>query len=269
MNKARILIVDDEEMVRRVLGDALTRSGYTIELAGSGQEGLKRLQQPGVDLLLLDLYLGDIDGVQVMQQARLLSPHLPIVMLTAHGSMNSAIAAVRYDAADYLLKPVSVDELRECVARVLKKHNAVQQRSERLKFMYQQMRTLLEDEGELEDQFNYALNDSSIQSGQLTYQAGPLHLNIQLHQVSMHGQPIEVTPSEFSILQELIRKQGAVVPCLQLVRALNTPVDDEEEARQLIRPHIARLRRKLEPDASQPRYLLSIRGVGYRWANDP
>ena len=133
MKKATVLIVDDELMVRRVLGDALTRAGYAVELAGSGHEGLQRLHSPGIDLLLLDLFLGDLDGVEVMQEARQLWPQLPIIMLTAHGSLSSAISAVRCGAADYLLKPISVETLRESVARVLEKSTAVNHRSEWLK----------------------------------------------------------------------------------------------------------------------------------------
>lgn len=268
MKKATVLIVDDEVMVRRVLGDALLRAGYAVELAGSGQEGLERLLRPDIDLLLLDLFLGDMDGVEVMQEARQRWPYLPIIMLTAHGSMASAIAAVRCGAADYLLKPISIETLRECVSRVLERSTAVSHRSEWLKSMYQQMRSFLEHEGILNDHTALMPGLSTTVTARSVYQSGPLRIDTQQHTVSMNGQPIEVTPSEFAILQELLSHQGAVVPCLRLVQALNTSVADEEEARQLIRPHIARLRRKLEPESPQPRFLLSIRGVGYRWSSE-
>jgi two-component system KDP operon response regulator KdpE len=101
------------------------------------------------------------------------------------------------------------------------------------------------------------------------YRSGPLHLDVQRHAVMMHEQPVEVTPSEFAILVELLSHPGAVVPCLRLTEAIQTAVDDEEAARQLIRPHIVRLRRKLELDPQQPCYLLSVRGLGYRWASEP
>ncbi len=82
---------------------------------------------------------------------------------------------------------------------------------------------------------------------------------------SLYGRRIDVTPSEFAILLELLRVPGAVVACLQLAQAINTVVEDEEEARQLIRPHITRLRRKLERNPQHPTHLISVRGVGYRW----
>jgi|HigsolmetaAR202D_1030399.scaffolds.fasta_scaffold00044_52 Response regulators consisting of a CheY-like receiver domain and a winged-helix DNA-binding domain len=269
MRKATILIVDDELLVRRVLGDALTRVGYKVEQAANGQAALERLSRDGIDLLLLDLFLGDLDGVQVLQEARRLWPLLPIVMLTAHGSMSSAIEAVRHGASDYLLKPVSIETLRSCVERVLEQSANHIKRSEWLRSMYQQMRVFLEQEGILSsdsDLNDLASKSTPSRTPSHIFQAGPLRIDTQQHTVMMHGRPIEVTPSEFLILQELLSQKGAVVPCSQLVKVLHSSIDDEEEARQIIRPHIVRLRRKLEPDTPRPCYLLSIRGVGYRWA---
>lgn len=260
MQKATLLLVDDELIVRRTLGDALRRAGYTVETAANGAEALERLGRPGVDLLLLDLQLGDIDGVQVMQVARQHWPRMPILMLTAHGSLPSAIAAVRYAAADYLLKPISIDALRERVAQVLADTGATQARYEDLRLMYEQMRTFLQREG--------MLTDSASNPPRRSLESGPLRIDEQRHTVSMRGQTVDTTPSEFAILAELLRHPGAVVSCGQLAEAIGTHADDEEEARQIIRPHIVRLRRKLEPDPQQPTFLISVRGVGYRWVGD-
>jgi DNA-binding response OmpR family regulator len=261
MKKHTLLIVDDELVVRRLLGDALRRAGYEVEVASCGAEALDRLDRPGVDLLLLDLQLGDIDGVQVMEGARRRWPKLPIVMLTAHGSLPSAIAAVRSGAADYLLKPIGVDDLRERVGHVLSQTAAARDRSEQLCSMYAQMQAFLRSEGLLTTATSRAdLSDVRI--------AGPVRLDVRRHTVTMRDAPMDITPAEFAILRELLGEPGAVVSCSGLARALNAAVDDEEEARQLIRPHIVRLRRKLEEDPQQPRYLISVRGVGYRWVAD-
>jgi len=124
MTTETILIVDDEQIVRRLMGDALQRAGYTVELAASGAEALERLSRPGIDLMLLDLQLGDLDGVQVMRVAREHWPELQIMMLTAHGSLTSAIAAVRHGAADYLLKPLPVEPWVGDGTRVLAERRA-------------------------------------------------------------------------------------------------------------------------------------------------
>ena len=147
MAKWTILIVDDEAIVQRVLGDALSRSDLTVELASSGSAALERLERPGIDLLLLDLQLGDIDGVDVLRAARQRWPNLPIIMLTAHGSLPSAIAAVRAGAADYLLKPISIATLRDVVNRVLSERDHIRAREERLRAAYEQMDALLRSEG--------------------------------------------------------------------------------------------------------------------------
>ncbi|MEN9938525.1 MAG: hypothetical protein RLZZ387_5104 [Chloroflexota bacterium] len=259
MPNETILVVDDELVVRRVLGDALRRSGYSVELASSGAEAIERLGRPGVDLLLLDLQLGDLDGVQVMQTARQRWADLPIVMLTAHGSLPSAIAAVRCGAADYLLKPIAVEALRDRVASVLSETGSARGRQDRLRAMYLQMHDLLHSEGLIGEQ------PASQSRGDEVRQAGPLRVDAHRHLVTMSGAAVDTTPTEFAILMELLEKPGAVVSCSRLARGINTPVDDEEEARQIIRPHIVRLRRKLEEDPQQPQHLISVRGVGYRW----
>ncbi|HNP72347.1 MAG TPA: response regulator transcription factor [Kouleothrix sp.] len=266
MSKATVLIVDDELLVRRLLAEMLGRAGYNVELASSGVAALERLHQPGIDLLLLDLRLGEIDGVQVMEKARQIWPQLPIIMLTAHGSLASAIAAVRCGAADYLLKPINADLLRERVASVLSNYSQLRQRGQLLQSMYSQFQSILHNEGLLHEA---GAHDPAHEARGLVYEAGPLQIDVDRHMVLMHGQPVEVTPSEFAILLELLSQPGAVVPCLRLTHATQTVADDEEAARQLIRPHIVRLRRKLEPNPQEPRHLISVRGVGYRWIADP
>ncbi len=266
MIRSTLLLVDDELIVRRLLGDALTRAGYHVELASSDTEALDRLTRPGINLLLVDLRLGDADGVQVMQAARQLWPRLPIIMLTANGSLARAIAAVRCGVADYLLKPIDLDTLRERVATILDDYYRSRAHAEQLTSMYSQLQTILQGEGWLRE----APIGTPAQPGCVrVYRSGPLVLDVQCHSVLMHQQAVDVTPSEFAILVELLSNPGAVVPCLRLTEAIQTAVDDEEAARQLIRPHIVRLRRKLERDPQQPCYLLSVRGLGYRWANEP
>jgi two-component system KDP operon response regulator KdpE len=263
MTTETILIVDDEQIVRRLMGDALQRAGYAVELAASGAEALERLSRPGIDLMLLDLQLGDLDGVQVMRAAREYWPELQIVMLTAHGSLPSAIAAVRHGAADYLLKPLPVEALRERVAAVLRERRAVQKQAEQLRSVYTHLQSVLTSAGMLQEAAVGGPSRPAAPS--IVYEAGPLRVDVRKHTALMFGRPIDVTPSEFAILLELLGQPGAVVPCLRLTQAIHTPAVDEEEARQLIRPHIVRLRRKLEADPQRPCHLLSVRGVGYRW----
>lgn len=266
MKKATLLLVDDELMVRRLLGDALERANYRVELASSGAEAIERLLRPGIDLLLVDFRIGDMDGVQVMQAARKLWPQLPIVMLTAHGSLASAIAALRCGASDYLLKPINADTLRERIGAILSSYHQSRTRHETLQTLYSQFQSLLHSEGLLSEP---QASQRPGAAGSMVYESGPLRVDVDRHVVLMHGQPVEVTPSEFAILLELLSQPGTVVPCLRLTHAIQTLADDEEAARQLIRPHIVRLRRKLEANPQQPCHLISVRGLGYRWIGEP
>ncbi|NTV66071.1 MAG: response regulator transcription factor [Oscillochloris sp.] len=260
IESASILVVDDEALVRRILGDALAQVGYRVQRAASGAEALALLDSPGADMMLLDLQLGEDDGVDVMRAARSRWPNLPIIILTAHGSMASAIEAVRNDAADYLIKPISMDALRTRVAEVIERHRANQQRSERIRTMYQQIQELVKDEG-----LDAGRDTPPPTSGETALRVGPIAIDVQQHSVRMAGQTVDLTPTEFSILHTLVRQPGAVIPCVQLIQSFQHVQMDEDEARTVMRPHIVRLRRKLEPNPQQPIYIQSIRGIGYRW----
>jgi DNA-binding response OmpR family regulator len=264
LQHTQILVVDDETVVRRVLGDALAQAGYRVRTAASGEEALAVLAEQPSDLVLLDLQLGDADGVEVMQVIRARWPQTQILILTAHGSMSSAIAAVRHEAADYLLKPIGVEALRQRVGEVLARHQAGRERQELIRTMYQQLQTLVADE-------RPAPLASEGRPGAVADEraltAGPLVVDSGRHLVRMAGQPIEVTPTEFAILQILARSPGSVVSCAQIAQAFQGGIESEDEARQIVRPHIVRLRRKIEPDSAHPRYIQSVRGVGYRWGD--
>lgn len=117
--KARLLIVDDEPQIRSALVRALNLMGYQAEGAGSGYEALNLLADQAYDLMLLDLHLPGIDGITVMKRARLVHPNLMIVILTGRPSVESAVAAVKLRAADYLIKPVSVNEIVAAIRQTL------------------------------------------------------------------------------------------------------------------------------------------------------
>ncbi|MBX0328084.1 response regulator transcription factor [Oscillochloris sp. ZM17-4] len=262
MESSRVLVVDDETLVRRVLGDALRQAGYRVYRAASRAEALTILEETGADLMLLDLQLGDDDGVEVMRTARSRWPNLPIIILTAHGSMSSAIEAVRNDAADYLLKPIRMDVLKARVADILDQHRVSQQRTERIRTMYEQLQALVEDEG-----LDTARGAAPQPTPSASLRAGPLMIDVQQHVARMDGQPVDLTPTEFAILYAMVRQPGVVISCNQLIQSFQSSQMDEDEARTVMRPHIVRLRRKLEPDPHRPQYIQSVRGIGYRWSD--
>ena len=129
---ATILVVDDERAVRMMLEAALRAQGYRVQSAGSGGDARDLLSGEEFDLVMLDLQLGDTDGIEILREIKQAWPATEVILLTAHGSINSAISALRHGAFDYLLKPAQVTDIRERVERGLEQRRTAQQRSELL-----------------------------------------------------------------------------------------------------------------------------------------
>lgn len=230
-----ILVVDDEEGVRFFLQEALRRSGHQVVEAANGEEALDRLRETPFDLVLLDLKLGGaVDGLRVLEAVRWRWPQAMVIMLTAHGSLDSAVAAIREGVDHYLLKPVDAAQLRQAIEHVL-------ERREQLA----------------------AASPLATEARML--RQGPFEVDLQTHEVTRDGQPLELTPREFKLLVALMENAHRVLSPRELVRAvMDYEPEYVQEARQIIRWYVHTLRQKVEPDPAQPRYIINLRGVGYR-----
>ena len=228
---ARVLVVDDEAHVCSSIDRALSLRGYSVDEATSGLEALELLRDNAYDVLILDIRMPGIGGIDVMQRAKELQPHLIVLILTGHASLDSAIAAVKAHAADYLRKPVSLHDLAR------------------------RIRKLLDERGPMEDE----------PSEETYLKAGGVALDEKKCRVRVGDQRvwIELTPTETDILGCLMRNQGDVLSCGELANmALGYRVE-RKEARRLIRPHISRLRQKIEKDSSQPDWIRTVFRRGY------
>jgi DNA-binding response OmpR family regulator len=229
--EARVLIVDDEPGVRSVLSRFLNLLGYCADEAACGQEALDMLERALYDVIVLDIRMPGMDGVEVMQRVHQKRPDLPTILLTGHASVESAIAAVKSRAADYLLKPVGMRDLAAAIAR------ALQQRAQQM-----QPRSF---------------------ASERFLQAGPLALDRERHLVvvartdAAHDLSAKVTVSEAALLIHLMQHPGIALSCRDLARAALGYDVSEPEARRIIRPHICRLRKKIEPDPDHPRLILT------------
>jgi two-component system KDP operon response regulator KdpE len=250
---AHILVVDDEWAMRRTLADLFESRGHQVVEAASGPEALEHIARQRFDLAILDLKMPEMDGTEVLQKAHSLAPDTVFIILTAYGTLESAITAVRHGAFDYLLKPSPIDE----IARVVEAGLAERQRQ----LSHQDPVVLLEQ----------AL--STLKTGVQVPETPPaaerfldspdITVDTLRQLVVVHGQPVDLTPTEFDILVYLMRHQGRVVSCRELVGHLRGYDLDERDARILVRSHIRRLRHKVELDFSQPDLIRTVRGKGY------
>lgn len=221
---ARVLVIDDETQIRRMLRLALAAHGYDIAEAPTGQEGLNQVAMFRPDLIILDLGLPDLDGLEVLRRLREWS-QVPIIILSVREQENDKVKALDEGADDYLTKPFSMGEL---LAR---------------------MRVALRHVAKSEDE------------PVLTF--GDLTVDLAHRMVTVGEQEMRLTPTEYEILKHLALHAGRVVTHRQLLRAIWGP--NYQEATHYLRVYIGQLRRKIEVDATQPRYIVTEPGVGYRF----
>ena len=260
MNPTRILIVDDETALRMTMGELLAAEDREILTAASGEEALAYLEDGGFDLLIVDLIMPGIDGLQVIDVARKLSPQARIIMLTAYGTLNSAIQAMRRGATDYLLKPANAPEIEAAVDR------ALQQQYEEAR-----RQSLIDRVGDAFDELRSkrgttARSQPPRPRQERFLQARGIIIDLQKHIVTLHGRALELTPTELRLLSTLIVHADQVMSCRELVYQVQNYETDEREARSIIRVYIRRLRKKTEPDPASPCYILNVRGAGYMFS---
>jgi two-component system, OmpR family, KDP operon response regulator KdpE len=229
MSPERILVVDDEPRVLRMLHAGLTAKGYEVTTAASGEQGLDLLATGHFDLLVLDLRLPGIDGLEVCRRLRSWS-QIPILILSVQDREEEKVAALDLGADDYVTKPFSMGEL---LARVRVALRHARQEKEHA--------------------------DSR-------YQFGDLVVDIGRRIVTVRGTEVHLSPTEYSLLTYLVRNAGKVLTHRTIL--LNVWGPGESEETQYLRVYIRHLRQKLEPDPAHPRYILTEPAVGYRFQAD-
>ncbi|MFQ5942307.1 MAG: response regulator transcription factor [Anaerolineales bacterium] len=220
-----VLLIEDEAKIVQLARDYLESGGFAVLAASDGEKALATFRADRPDLAVLDLGLPGMDGLDVLRSLRRES-NAPIIILTARGEESDRLVGLELGADDYMVKPFSPKEL---VARV----RAVLRRTE-----------------------------GAPASGAGLIRAGDLTLDVPRMRLTVKDIPIEVTPTEFQLLSALARQPGRIFTRAQLLESVHGVAFESYE--RAIDTHIKNLRRKIEPDARQPRYILTVYGVGYR-----
>jgi DNA-binding response OmpR family regulator len=256
---ASILVVDDEPAARLSLAELLSLEGYEVTAAASGEEALDLLSEGPFDLAIVDLKMPGIDGMEVIQGLQKRTPDTIIIILTAHGTLETAVQAMRQGAHDYLLKPANVNEIMTSVQAGLDKHRRELRRRELLSLMQHTLAAIT-------DETSTASPDPTVITDRFL-QVREVLVDQQKHLATFRGQPLDLTPTEFKLLIYLLINPDCVLSPQELVREVQGYDADHWEARSIIRVHVRRLRQKLEPDPSSPIYIITVRGAGYMFAS--
>lgn len=250
-----MLVVDDEPEICQHLVHALNCLNYQAEAVTSGEEALAHLQRAHYDLLILEIVMPGMHGVEVMRRVRQLQPELAIIIHTGHATLESAIAAIKYEAADYLVKPVNVPEIIGAMIQALQKRAVYIQNT--------QLVRMLNNPPEAKRSAVDHTHDRT------TLLVPPLQLNRLHDSVTVLAQPqqtVALSGGEAAVLASLMSRPNQVLSCQQLVRATWGDQVDRIQAESIIRPYIFRLRRKLEANPKRPRVIRTFRQRGYLYA---
>ncbi len=260
----RILVVDDEATTRISLAELLRLEGYDVSIAASGEDALDIIDcHPPFDLMVVDIKMPGMDGLQLTEAVQRRSPDTVIILLTAFGTLETAIQALRRGAHDYLLKPCPVSQILESVRKGLSKRYQEQQRKELVSRLEQTLSELRAIE-----QPDVAIAPPTAQLERYL-EVQDVRLDRERHQVWIGDRSVDLTPTEFKLLSYLMERADQVCSPQQLVRQAQGYETDPWGARAIVRVHIRRLRRKMEPDPARPRYIVNVRGVGYTFPRVP
>jgi two-component system KDP operon response regulator KdpE len=227
-NRARILVVDDEPQLTRVLRTGLTSRGYDVRAAADGLAGFEAFNDWHPDLVITDLAMPNVDGLELCRRLRAVS-QVPIIVLSAKGEEKTKVAALDLGADDFVTKPFGIDELLARVRASLRR----------------------------------ASTPATNEATQTTLDSGDFHVDLETREITVRGKSIHLTPKEFDLLVYFIKHSGKVLTHRTLLAAVWG--GNYVEQNEYLRVFVGNLRKKIEPDAATPRYILTEPWIGYRF----
>lgn len=280
-SQTKILVVDDEESIRFSLEETLTRDGYEVVTAESGEGALKLIDEQVFDLALIDLQLPGIKGMEILTTLRKKAPETAVIVLTAHATLETAVEALRHGAHDYLFKPCKTIELRQSIRQgLINRQKQLQQRDllyqleQHLATSLDNIRTTITNQTPHPPSFDVEpspavlpdIDDFSEKEGRFLQRNG-LIVDFLRHIITLDNQLLELSPTEFNLLAYLISEAPRVVPAQELAQAVQGYASEQWEASETVRYHIYRLRQKIKAATNHADIIRTVRGVGYTIAD--
>lgn len=263
---ATILIVDDEENLRLTLSRVLSKAGNTVTTAASGEEALRLLQAGAYELTFIDLLMPGMGGLKLLGELRRLYPEMPVLILTAHATLDSAIEAVREGARDYLVKPADPDLIIDRVEAIMEERAQPQRQREILSQIQSLVSELHQFNQPGEEQQINPLHMMPPTDPARFLQRGPFSLDLHARHMMLDGAYVPLSPANFDYMVTLVRHAPNPVSYEVLVREAQGYEMTRAEAREMARWRIHELRSAIEKDNKNPKYLITVRGSGYRLA---
>ena len=269
-DSAYVLVVDDEGANRYSVSKTLQRVGYIVSEAASGEEALEIMSKQAFDVVLTDIRMPGLDGVELLRLIKEESPDIIVILMTAYASLGTAVEALRLGAHDYLIKPSSSQDIRQSVARGVERAQNLKRRRALLDAIRSDVFELARADTDMPAASSETTAPIERPSEMISepvassMQLGPLTVYPGRYQIAVGEKDIDLTPTEFDLLLYLAAHRGRVVPCHELVREVRGYTVDEAEAREVIRPHVSNLRRKLKSAQQDADLIVNVRGIGYR-----
>lgn len=228
MDKVHILVVDDDLAISKLLSTNLRARGYEVTVAMDGKQALDSVEQEFFDLIILDIMMPGLDGVEVCRRVREWS-RIPIIILSARGDEKDKVKCLELGADDYLTKPFGIAELIARIKTALRHSDAAKAAPIRP-----------------------------------TFACGEIEINFALRRVTVGGAEVKLTPTEYAVLQQLVTNSDKVLTHTMLLQRVWG--EEYHAEKEYLRVFVGRLRKKLEADPDNPRYIITVPGVGYHFA---
>jgi len=250
---AKILIVDDDPGVRESLEELLRLENYQADSTGSGEDALKALSE-GFDLVLLDIKMPGIDGVEVMHEIRKYHPDTRIIIITGYGSLESAIDAIRSGAQDYMLKPYTADDILMSIGKALSEKES----RTRKEILIEQLESSLDQLKDVE-----GIRTEELPARRVVNLPRGITVDLERREMWRGADRVRLTPTESKLLSIFLENRGRVMDHQEIVFLVQGFEISEWEAPEVLRPMISRLRKKLALFPGVEEWVSNVRGTGY------